>query len=213
VLGFLAERPMHAYAIQQLIKTRGKDTIANVAQPNSVYQTIDRLRREALVAVHDTVRAERRPERTVYDITAAGRETLRHWLRTVLSSPGREFPDFPAALAFLPLLEPEEVVQQLEERVVVLEARLADAPPAPPGLPRLFLIEDEYQQSMTRAELDWLRALLDDLRSGRLTWNEALLQQYETELEPQHAGDATRYSGFLTARPSSPRTRNPKAKK
>jgi DNA-binding PadR family transcriptional regulator len=43
LLALLAEEPMHPYRMQQLIKGRGKDKIANVARPNSVYQTIDRL--------------------------------------------------------------------------------------------------------------------------------------------------------------------------
>src|SRR5438093_12532354 len=116
VLALVAEAPMHPYRMQQLIKERGKDQIANVAQPNSVYQTIERLRRVGLIAVRETAREERRPERTVYEIPEEGSETLLHWLRTMLSTPEREFPDFPAALAFLPLLEPAGGPRQLEAR-------------------------------------------------------------------------------------------------
>jgi hypothetical protein len=47
---------------------------------------------------------------------------------------------------------------------------------APPGLPRLFLIEDEYRAAMLRAELDWLRAVIADLAENRLTWDEAFIQ-------------------------------------
>src|SRR5438309_7044382 len=95
LLASVAEAPMHPYRMQTLIKERGKDQIANVAQRNSVYQTITALRRAGLIAVRETAQEERRPERTVYEVTAEGRRTLRMWMRTVLSTPAREFPEFP----------------------------------------------------------------------------------------------------------------------
>ena len=61
VLGLLAEAPMHPYRMQQLIKERGKDTVVNVAQRNSVYQTIDRLLRAGLIAVRETSQDARGP--------------------------------------------------------------------------------------------------------------------------------------------------------
>src|SRR5439155_26705640 len=99
VLSMASEEPMHPYRMQALIKERGKDQIANVAQRNSVYQTISALRRAGLIRIRETSRAERRPERTVYEVTEEGRRTLGVWMRTVLSTPSREFPDFPAALS------------------------------------------------------------------------------------------------------------------
>jgi len=69
VLSLVCEEPMHPYRMQTLIKERGKHEIANVAQRNSVYQTIAALRRAGLIAVRETAREERRPERTVYEVT------------------------------------------------------------------------------------------------------------------------------------------------
>jgi hypothetical protein len=95
----------------------------------------------------------------------------------MLPTPAREFPEFPAALAFLPILQPAEVHTLLEHRVTALAEKLARLESqAPPGLPRLFLIEDEYRAAMLRAELDWLRALVDDLATGRLGWDRSLIE-------------------------------------
>jgi DNA-binding PadR family transcriptional regulator len=181
VLGMLAEAPMHAYRMQQLIKERGKEQVINVAQRNSIYQTIDRLRRAGLVEVRETSRDERRPERTVYQITPAGAATLQRWLRIMLSTPAREFPEFPAALAFLPLLSPTDVREQLERRAARLEemlARQAAEVAAVPDLPRLFLLEDEYLRAVAEAELAWIRGLVDDLDSGKVTWDDVFLRQF-----------------------------------
>lgn len=175
VLALAAERPMHPYRMQQLIRERGKDKVANVAQPNSVYQTIERLRRAGLLAVRETAREERRPERTVYELTGEGRATLLRWMRTLLAVPERHFPDFPAVLSLLSLLEPDDVRRQLEARAATLAARVAELEAdaaAVPWLPRLFLVEDEYRRVVLQAELTWVQGMVEDLRAGRLTWDE-----------------------------------------
>ena len=177
VLSMVCEEPMHPYRMRTLIVERGKDQIANVAQRNSVYQTIAGLHRAGLIAVRGTSRDERRPERTVYEVTAEGRRTLRSWMRTVLSTPGREFPDFPAALSLAAGVEPDEVRMLLERRIGVLETRLAELEKPVHNLPRLFLLETEYMAAVVRAEIEWLRAVTTDLRGGRLSWSREWLRQ------------------------------------
>src|SRR5215470_2447327 len=141
VLALACEEPMHPYRMQSLIKQR----VANVAQRNSVYQTIEALLRAGLIAVRETSRDENRPERTIYEATDEGRRTLHAWVRTVLSAPAREFPDFPAALSLLdPSLKPAELRGLLEARVAALEGRLAAHGGPYPPIPRLFLLEEEY---------------------------------------------------------------------
>lgn len=182
-----AEAPMHPYRMQTLIKARGKDLVANVAQRNSVYQTIDALRRAGLVEVRETSRDERRPERTIYQATALGRTTLKAWMQTILAAPAREFPDFPAALSLVMILSPDEARTALEARVVARERRLRELEAPVPGVPRLFLLESEYLAALVRAELDWLRRIIADLRAGSLTWSLEWLKQQAIAL----AGEAS----------------------
>lgn len=171
VLGLACEEPMHPYRMQTLIKQRGKDQIANVAQRNSVYQTIDALQRAGLIASHGTSREERRPERTVYEATEEGRQALRSWVRRGISTPAREFPEFPAALSTLYGVDgPDDLRTLLEARVEALEARQADLEKPYPGLPRIFLLEAEHMAHVARAEVKWLRGIIADIRSGRLTY-------------------------------------------
>src|SRR5215471_405199 len=87
VLGLACEEAMHPYRMQTLIRQRGKDQVANVAQRNSVYQTIDALERAGLIAAKETSREENRPERTLYGATDEGRRALRAWVRDGLSTP------------------------------------------------------------------------------------------------------------------------------
>jgi DNA-binding PadR family transcriptional regulator len=190
VLSMVYEEPMHPYRMQTLIKERGKDQVANVAQRNSVYQAIAALRRAGLIAIRGTSREERRPERTTYEVTPEGRQTFGVWLRTVLSTPAREFPDFPAALSLVAGVEPHDVRLQLEHRLSALERRLAQLETPVPGLPRVFLLEAEYMAAVVRAEIAWLRRVTQDLRSRRLTWNEALVRRTAEWAQAAHASNS-----------------------
>ena len=174
VLSMLTEAPMHAYRMQQLIKERHKDDVINVSQRNSVYQTIQRLLRDGLVEVEGTERAENRPERTTYRITPDGYEVLLGWLRDMLAEPVPEYPQFPAALSFLPNLGVDEAISVLRVRSSRLRERLqavqADLEHGKTFLAPVFLVETELQARVLQVELDYVGELVADLRSGRVTW-------------------------------------------
>jgi DNA-binding PadR family transcriptional regulator len=181
VLSLLSEEPMHPYRMQQLIKQRHKDDVINVRLRSSLYQTIDRLARAGLIAVQEMEKADNRPERTIYRLTPDGAATARRWLREMLAHPINEFPEFPAALSFLPLLPPDEILTLLISRAEALAADLADfdykLAVVGPWLPRLFALEMDYQRTVAAAEHRWLQQVIAELQSGELHWDEAWLQE------------------------------------
>ena len=181
VLALLREAPMHPYRMQQLLTERGKYEVINIRQRASLYQTIDRLLRAGLIAVRETIREEKRPERTVYELTAEGHDTAEVWMREIVAAPKAEFPEFPAALSLLMLLTPDDARRQFEARAVALRGEVARLDSQlqlqNEGLPRLFLLDAEYLRAMAATELEWVRAVIDDLRAGRLTWSEAWLRE------------------------------------
>jgi DNA-binding PadR family transcriptional regulator len=188
-LTMLYEEPMHPYRMQQLIKDRGKGEVINVTQRASLYQTINRLEREGLIKAQSVSRDENRPERTVYELTEAGRETMVDWMRQIISTPSPEFPDFPAALSVLAVLTPKDARQQLERRVTALELelkRLDGIMAETSNLPRLFVLEMELIRANCVTELKWVRSVVEDLRSGKLTWNEKWLRKMAREFADQH---------------------------
>jgi hypothetical protein len=96
----------------------------------------------------------------------------------------RSAPDYPGlamAVTFAQLLAPDEVAELLERRSVEAEAQLTgmnaavDAAlkqrPQRYQLTRINLLETEYLISLKRAEVDWLHAVVADIREGRLTWS------------------------------------------
>jgi DNA-binding PadR family transcriptional regulator len=180
VLTMLYEEPMHPYRMQLLIKERGKDEVINVTQRASLYQTINRLEREELIQPQSVSRDENRPERTVYELTDQGRKTMVDWMHKILSTPSPEFPEFPAALSVLAVIPAKDARQQLERRVAALEPELKrlDGILAEMNvLPRIFLLEIELLRANCATELKWVRSVVEDLRSGKLTWNEKWLRK------------------------------------
>jgi DNA-binding PadR family transcriptional regulator len=187
VLATLLEGPMHTYRMQKLIEQRGKDRVVNVRARASLYQAIDRLVRLGLVEVRETVREAGRPDRTIYAITDAGRETAAEWLREMLATTSGEYPEFIAAVSVMMMLPPEDTRAQLELRAERLEADIADAEAelvAEPDLPRLFLLEEEYRRAVLETELAWVRGVIADLRAGRLTWSQEMQQELAEKFNP-----------------------------
>jgi DNA-binding PadR family transcriptional regulator len=176
VLGLLSGGPLHPYRMQRLMKEWGKDQVVNVGQRANLYKTIKRLSEAGLIAVQQTERDQRYPERTVYELTDQGGQALRAWLTDMLSTPRNEYPVFPAALSFLMLIEPAEARVVLEHRAADLEQSLAaldrELKQYSAALPRVTVLETEYQRAVTVAELAWVNGAVDDLRTGRLTWSE-----------------------------------------
>ena len=188
VLWLLSQKPLHVYGMQKLLEAEGKGRVVNVRSRASLYQALERLMRLGLVEVSETVRIAGYPDRIVYAITDAGREAAREWLRAMLRDTGEEFPEFVAAVSLVFALSPDDAREQLEQRERRLAGELAATEAAmtdvPPGLPRLFVLEEEYRRAMLAAELAWLRGVIDDLREQRLHWTEEWLREIEAAYLP-----------------------------
>ncbi|MGV9534779.1 helix-turn-helix transcriptional regulator [Streptosporangium sandarakinum] len=178
VLALLHHKPLHPYGMQRLIKQWGKDQVVNVGQRTGLYRAIDRLHAAGLIAVRETGRDQQYPERTVYEVTDAGRRVAKQWLCDMLAVPKQEFPQFPAALSHLLMLTPQEALDALGRRADALAATLEGYEAAlerEADLPRITMLETEYLRAVTAAEAAWLRTVLDDLREGRLPWSLEIL--------------------------------------
>lgn len=169
VLGSLVERPMHPYEMVSVLRERGKDSSIKINW-GSLYTVVRNLERHGFLAATETSRQGRRPERTVYAITDAGREELRDWLRELIGEPEKEYHRFEAALSLLPALPPDEVESLLARRLRTLDRELARCravlAETARQIPRLFLVEAEYYLALLQAEADWVRAVQHEIADG-----------------------------------------------
>jgi DNA-binding PadR family transcriptional regulator len=172
VLACLYERPMHPYEIASTLRERHKDDSIKLNY-GSLYSVVESLKSHALITEQQTARQGNRPERTVYELTDAGRIELIDWLSELLCRPMKEFTRFEAGLSLLPVLPPKDAVALLEERCKRLEVEIEQYRSlrkivATQQVPRLFLIESEYRMALREAELNWTRGLITDISAGTL---------------------------------------------
>jgi DNA-binding PadR family transcriptional regulator len=175
ILRLLHERPMHPYEMHQLVRDRGTDFVIKV-RAGSLYHAVERLATLSLIGPVETGRDGRRPERTVYAITDAGRDEFMDNLRDLVRSPAEEFPVFAAALEMLATIEPAAARRLLMQRTFTLEAQVVGSEQVAgalvkSGLDRIDIVETEYAQHMLRAELTWVRNLIDDIDAGAIAWS------------------------------------------
>ena len=176
VLNLLNERPMHPYEMRTMMRERGHDRAFRIRE-SSVYDTVSRLADRGFIEPVEVNREGRRPERTVYAITEAGRDELLVWLRELTSEPAADYPAFAAPLMFIYALGRDGAIGALRQRAALLEAEISrsDAFRRAVGaeisdFPRIFGIEEEYAQAMRKAELAWVRATVAELRDGTMPW-------------------------------------------
>lgn len=182
VLALVFERPMHPYEMAATLKHRHKHESIKLRY-GTLYTVIELLTSRGLIRPKETSRDGKRPERTVYALTPAGRDLLRSWLRDLVAQPAKEFLQFEAALSLLPVLPPDEAVELLRERARRLSENLTQMQalaghlsgmtlgelaepnqdlPAPllgQKFPAIFMVETDYRLALLKAEIDFV----DDL--------------------------------------------------
>ncbi len=130
----------------------------------------------------------------MYRLTHDGRDEFAAWMRELVSEPDRGSPRCTAALVHLAYLPAAEARDPLQARVPALEADPAKlrAPLRAAGehVERLILVEIEYASALRRAELNWLRSLVAELRAGRLDWGRSeLKRRYRIRTTPADRSD------------------------
>ncbi|MGP0031549.1 MAG: PadR family transcriptional regulator [Acidimicrobiales bacterium] len=172
VLVTLFERPMHPYEVAQTLRQRAKQESVRLNY-GSLYAVVEALEKRGLIAARETVRAGKRPERTIYEITDEGAREMIDWMTELIGVPAKEYPQFMAGLSFIAALAPEDALQALRTRADGLRFRLGQMRGATRiarevGLPRLFNLEGEYEEQLLEAELHFVEGLVKDIEAGDL---------------------------------------------
>jgi DNA-binding PadR family transcriptional regulator len=191
VLGLLCEAPRHPYDLQRVMRERHKDFAAD--RTRALYRAVERLARDGLIEAVETNREGRRPERTVYAATEYGREEFESWLLELLERPAVEWPALLIAIDMVAYLPPLAIAEALQGRTVSLESAIGGIDAAQRALrenlamPRVITLELELARALRQAELDWVRSVIADLRSGALAWDLPGLTAY-FQVQEGHSG-------------------------
>jgi len=189
LLSLLAQQPMYPYEMAQTLRTRGKDRTIRINW-GSLYTVVQNLEKHGFIEAAGTNREGRQPERTTYRITEQGMAELRDWLRELLSEPDDQPTPFAAALAEGGILPPAEMAELLAQRLARLDkanaAHEAELTVWNERLPRILLIESDYELAMRKAQADWVRGLLREITEGTLGGMDTWRKIHETgEIPPE----------------------------
>ena len=198
VMVTLTERPMHPYEMAATMRRYGKERNIRLNY-GSLYTVVNNLARHGFIEAIEGQREGRRPERTVYRITEAGQRELDGWMSELIAEPVKEYPQFEAALAELPVVPPGRVLALLRERAAALgksiEAERAELA-AVGHLPRRFLLEAEYHLAMAEAELAWVRGLVAELAAGSFPNQEDWQRLHELRAAGQLPPDTAEFAAL-----------------
>lgn len=174
VLRLLQERSMHPYEMQHVARERYWDNLFKL-RTGSLYHAVDRLVHLKLIEPVDRERDGRRPERTVYGTTPAGRSVLSEEVGRMLATPAKEYPEFRLAVVLAESLEKDRVLSELTRRADELDRHIAGDAAAlardrERDLPARWSLSLRYRHRMLEAERKWVLEVLEELRSGRIEW-------------------------------------------
>jgi DNA-binding PadR family transcriptional regulator len=114
-LALVYHEPLHAYAINAIIKEMGLEYWAYIS-PASIYNTLSRLAKIGCVDV-TTERVGKMPERKVYQITNKGKKRLLGEIKEALLSSGLGDNPFYLAVMFAYGISANEAISILHERI------------------------------------------------------------------------------------------------
>jgi DNA-binding PadR family transcriptional regulator len=174
ILELLNERPMHPYELAATMRSRHHDEFIRL-NFGSLYHTVDALERDGWIMPAEREKEGRRPERTIYKLTDAGRNVLLQVVSEIVAQPRREYPHFAAGLMCMHHLDAETAAPLLEQRAQALHAvvtklsHILDELLAS-GHSRLTVIELEHKIAMHEAERNWVRKIAKEITDGKLEW-------------------------------------------
>jgi DNA-binding PadR family transcriptional regulator len=180
ILGFLSFKSLTGYDLKKAFD--GSVQHFWPANQSQIYRTLAGLKDEGLVD-QEVIEREERLDMKVYHITEAGREELHRWLSTPLQATDYREP-FLIQVYFGGRLSDGEFVNLLQHEIRIMEERLAvyhsiytmfqeriNASEDPRAL-FLSVTTLEYGILSNQISLDWLKSVVERVKSGNYTLRE-----------------------------------------
>ncbi|NOU89837.1 PadR family transcriptional regulator [Paenibacillus sp. LMG 31460] len=171
ILGLLMEANRHTYEIRQTMKERGMNNYMKL-QDGSLYYAMDQLHKDGLVEALEVIRDTNRPEKTIYQITAAGKLKFQELLVEQLHEEIKHYHPLYVALPFSVHGDQAKIADILENKIMaqkmVMNKMKSLYEEHISIVPRVVLqmMVGAYKRAFS--ELKWLEQLQKDAREGRL---------------------------------------------
>ncbi|NPV90987.1 MAG: PadR family transcriptional regulator [Firmicutes bacterium] len=174
ILGLLMNGDKHPYEMQHFFNERRMDKLMKFYK-GSLYYTVDQLREKGLIEVVEVVREEKRPDRTIYTITEAGRREFQELLLEQFSKEEQFYDPLYPAVIFARYGDQEKIQEVVDQKISATGEKIKyledmfekrrGAISRPAHYIYLSLIE------YASTELKLLRTFREDILKGGIQWD------------------------------------------
>ncbi len=173
ILGLLLNKPIHGYELKRIIEENMGDW-TNIAF-GSIYFALNKLNEEGLVEQISQEKVGNRPSRSIYKVTEKGKNEFLTLLREIWQKYEREFYSLDIALAFSNYISVREIKGYIQNRIDKIEDILKyienhkQEQLVKKEVPKMAKAVFSHSEHHLKAELDWLKEVLDNLMKGEFT--------------------------------------------
>lgn len=171
ILGVLHRGNFHPYEIKRRLSGAMIECFTDV-DVGTLYYAVRQLAAEAFIQPVSQQKVLRGGTRTVYRITAAGRQRFQHLLHACFAAEGSVADTLYGAMLFLHFCDQQKLAVQLRERIARQQQAIAKidviAKQSRPLLATGAVHLLRHLQAQRRLDLRWLRRLLADVVAGRV---------------------------------------------
>ena len=172
LLGLLKEKSFYGYELKHIIEKHMGDW-TNIAF-GSIYFALNKLNEDGFVEKISEEKVGNRPSRSIYKITDKGKDEFISLLRETWQKIDREYYSLDIAIAFSKVLSKDEIKKYLKDRIMKYEEKLKYLDKHKteqlyrkevPRSAKAVFLHSEYHM---KAELTWLKEVLNDIDNGGL---------------------------------------------
>ena len=168
ILGVLHRGDFHPYEIKRRLKAAMVECYIEV-DVGTLYYAIRQLEKDGLITAVAEERVARGGLRTIYAITAAGREEFRRGLHAQFEEDGPVSQTLYGALLFLHLADPATVEALIRRRIARLDDLIAKLDPIKRDMAPVLSTGGDHLlrhiEAQRRLDRDWLKALLAEIET------------------------------------------------
>ncbi|MDO5835881.1 MAG: PadR family transcriptional regulator [Methanobacterium sp.] len=167
ILGLLYEEPQYGYQLEKTIEGWGMRNWTQIGF-SSIYYVLKKLEKKELVT-SKLEKVEGKPSRKVFTITEMGKNSMKEKLTDILSWNKKLINPFDLGLAYLNCLDPEEIIECLENylesaqgRIKFLESsvKTQEQMGAPYHMVALF----SRPLSGLKTEMEWIKDFIEKIK-------------------------------------------------
>ncbi|MBP2644391.1 MAG: transcriptional regulator, PadR-like family [Firmicutes bacterium] len=171
ILGLLMGGEKHPYEMQHIMKMRKIDKFVSFYK-GSLYYAVDQLKEAGFIEVSQVIKEEKRPDKTIYKISEAGKKEFEDLLIQQMSKEEQQYDPLYTGLIFARYGDSKKIAEVIhikikyaEKKIEVIEKALGELSP---HTSRAIQFIYKGMIETARTEKKWLQDLYEDALADRL---------------------------------------------